>query len=597
MFLNGEHWSLAERLGAHVQPGGQTRFRVWAPRAQAVALVLGPEGSEAAPAPMTPTAEGVWELDHLGAPAGTSYRFAITGVSGETVLKADPMAREVAPRPSDCSVVNRSAHRWGDDAWMAHRAAVDLRRAPFAIYEVHLGSWRRNPGDPGRQRPYTELAEPLADHVAGLGFTHVELLPLTAHPYPGSWGYQTTSYFAPDWRHGSPDDLRFLIDTLHQRGIGVILDWAPGHFAADAWALARFDGTPTYEHPDPRRGTQPKWGSLVFDYGRPEVRSFLLSSARYWLSDFHVDGLRIDAVTSMLRHDWGRAEDEVLANDDGSLEHHEAIGFLRELTAMVPEVAPGAVTIAEEASGHPGVTDPDGLGFTFAWNMGWSTDWLRHFGRDPAARRRHHNDITFASSYADAEQYVLGLSHDDVQSESLLEQMWGERDQRLAGLRALLALQWAHRGKKLLFMGCEFAQAGAWSHHGALDWEHGDGGVLRLVAAIGRLYRAGPALWALDDDASGMRWIAADDADRSTYAFSRQGRDGEELLCVANLGAEPQRDYLIAGLGGGWSPVLDTDDAAFGGGGGTSVRADDGLRLDLAPLSCVWLAPAEQRHA
>jgi len=606
MFLNGKQRSLAEMLGAHVDADGRTRFRVWAPRATAVAVVLGDDGGSVARVPMALGDEGVWQVADVDAPVGSAYRFAVTDGANATVLKADPMARQAARRPSGCSIVTASTHTWRDQDWMAARARAALRDQPLSIYELHLGTWRRSTEDPGRERPFAELAGPLADHVTELGFTHVELMPITAHPFPGSWGYQTTSYFAPDPRHGEPDDLRALIDLLHQRGIGVLLDWVPGHFPADAWALARFDGTPTYEHPDPRRGTQPTWGSLVFDYGRPEVQSFLLSSAHFWLKEFHVDGLRIDAVASMLRHDWGRPEGQVLANADGSLEHHEAVSFLRELTALVPEAAPGAVTIAEEASGHPGVTAAGGLGFTFAWNMGWTTDWLGYFGSAPATRRQSHNEITFASSYADAEHYVLGLSHDEVHDGSLASRMWGDQGQRLAGVRALLALQWAHRGKKLLFMGCEFGQEPSWTHHRSLDWslledESGDHRcLLRLVAALGEQYRGNPALWSLDGDAAGMRWLAADDAERSTYAFMRQGGAGERLLCVANLGDDAQPAYAIDGVvadGGSWNIVLDTDAARFGGGGRTRVTMQgSALHLDLAPLSCVWLSPGEAPH-
>lgn len=598
MFLNGKQWSLAEMLGAHVQSGGQTRFRVWAPRAAAVALVLGDDHDPQPATPMAQVGEGVWETT-VEAPAGTSYRFAITGADGVTTLKADPMAQEAAARPSDCSVVTTTRHSWGDQAWMAARATTNLRRSPLAIYEVHLGSWRRNPDDPGRQLPYTELAGPLADHVGALGFTHVELLPVAAHPYPGSWGYHGTSYYAPDPRHGRPDDLRFLIDTLHQRGIGVILDWVPGHFADDAWALADFDGGPTYEHPDPRRGTQPTWGSRVFDYGRPEVRAFLLSSVSYWLKEFHADGLRIDAVASMLRHDWGRGEDQVLANPDGSLEHHEAISFLRELTSAVPAIAPGAVTIAEEATGWPKVTHPvddGGLGFTFAWNMGWTNDWLSYAAEPPAGRPARHNVITFASSYADAEQFVLALSHDNVHEASLLEQMWGDRGQQVAGQLALFGLMLAHRGKKSVFMGTEFGQRQPWSHHQSLDWhllEEAGGEATRVqsrLAALLHAYRSRPALWARDDDGAGMHWVAADDRDSGVYVFARRGPGDELVVCAANLSAEPRAGYRITDpliAPHAWRAVLPDDPVPMAAGPAT-------VTLDLPPLSCCWIEPDDR---
>lgn len=538
---------------------------------------------------MTRAAAGVWEIDRVDAPPGTCYRYEITSAGGEVRLRSDPLARRAAPRPSDCSVVEQSRHVWDDAGWMAERAGSDLRRAPLSIYEVHLGSWRRHEDDPGRQLPWSELAAPLADHASALGFTHVELLPVTAHPYPGSWGYLSTGYFAPDPRHGAPDGLRALIDHLHQRGLGVILDWVPGHFSADEWALADFDGGPTYEPADPRRSTQPQWGARVFDHSRPEVRSFLLSSALYWLNEFHADGLRIDAVAAMLRHDWGRDGHEVLANADGSLENHDAIEFLQQLTATIEAEVPGAVTIAEEATGWPGVTAPDRLGFSFAWNMGWANDWLSYFEQPGERRTAIHNDITFASSYADAEDWVLVLSHDVAAERSLTDRIWGEHDQARAQLRALLALQWAHRGKKLLFMGGEFAQPGAWSHHDQLQWDQADPRMQAFVAELGRIYKACGALWARDDRSDGMSWLLADERDTSTYAFARHGDDGDLLVCAANL--SPVRHVvdlespLLAGRA--WEVVLDSGDQPA-----VLTYGDDAVSLSLPAFSCVWITPA-----
>ena len=598
-FLQGLDCDLAERSGATVQPGGTT-FRTWAPNALAVAVALGDEQAPGATIPMArEPGTGLWAVTGIDAPAGTPYRFALTGPDGVTRLKADPLARRAARRPSACSIVHVSEYTWADADWLARRAGRDHRRSPLSIYELHLGTWRWHPDEPGRERPYTELAGPLADHAERLGFTHVELMPIAMHPFPGSWGYQGTGYYAPDPRHGDPDGLKALIDHLHGRGIGVILDWVPGHFSADDWALARFDGTPTYEHPDPRRGTQPQWGSLVFDYSRPEVRSYLLSCARYWLAEYHADGLRIDAVSSMLRHDWGRPAGEVLPNEDGSLEHHDAIAFLRELNAMVAREAPGAFTIAEEATAWPGVTAADGLGFTFCWDMGWSNDWMRHLGRPPAERAAHHNDLTFASVYADAEAFVLALSHDVVAERSLLQQVWGDEAQRRATVRALLALQWAHRGKQLLFMGCELGMAEPWTHHLALDWtlperDPHSAATLALVAALGAAYRDRPALWSRDDESAGMRWLQAYDRDHGVYVFERCGAAGERLVCAANLGSEPQAGYDVPGAGPGeaWRIVLNTDAAAFGGAGGGAAHASPtGVALDLPPLSCLWLEP------
>ncbi|MEI2701520.1 MAG: 1,4-alpha-glucan branching protein GlgB [Baekduia sp.] len=597
-FLNGTARDLAETLGAFPAPGG-TRFAVWAPHATSVTVVLGDEASHPLRIPTTPVREsGVWSVDGVDAPAGTRYRFAITGADGETRLKADPMAREAAPRPSDCSVVTVPAHRWSDDRWLAARARSDPRREPLSVYEVHLGTWRWDPREPGRERPYTELAPMLADHAERLGVTHVELMPIAAHPFPGSWGYQGTGYFAPDPRHGSSDELKALIDHLHGRGIGVIADWVPGHFSADEYALGRFDGEPLYEHPDPRRGTQPAFGALVFNLQRPEVRSFLLSCAAYWLEEFHIDGLRVDAVSSMLRHDWGRPGAEVLPEADGSLVNPDAISFLRELNELVEQEAPGAFTVAEEATAWPGVTHDDGLGFTFCWNMGWSHDWLAYLELDPAERPAAHNEITFASAYAGSEHFVLALSHDVIAERSLTARMWGSAEQRLAGQRALLALQWAHRGKKLLFMGAELAAPSAWTHDWALDWtlperDRRSAGMLDFVSALGHAYRARPALWAADDVDAGFEWVEADDAARSVYAWIRCAPGAEPLLCVANLGAEPQAAYRIdAPRDTQWRIVLDSDEARFGGAGTAAARHDDGvLVLDLPPFACLWLVP------
>jgi len=538
---------------------------------------------------MTKAAAGVWEIDRVDAPPGTCYRYEITSAGGEVHLRSDPLARRAALRPSACSIVERSRHEWGDADWMAARAGSDLRSAPLSIYEVHLGSWRRNEDDPGRQLPWSELAAPLADHASALGFTHVELLPVTAHPYPGSWGYLSTGYFAPDPRHGAPDELRALIDHLHQRGLGVILDWVPGHFSADDWALADFDGGPTYEPADPRRSIQPQWGAHVFDHSRPEVRSFLLSSALYWLNEFHADGLRIDSVAAMLRHDWGRDGYEVLANPDGSLENREAVEFLQELTALVATEAPGAITVAEEASGAPGVTNEDGLGFTFAWNMGWAHDWLSYFERAPDERTAIHNDITFASSYADAANWVLALSHDDVAECSLIARMWGDDAVASAQLRALLALQWAHRGKKLLFMGGEFAQPGVWSHHGQLEWDRADPRMQEFVAELGRIYKQRSALWARDDRDDGMSWLLADERETSTYAFARHGDDGDLLVCAANLSAMRRVVDLESPLlaGRGWQVTLDSGDEPA-----VLTCGDDLVSLSLPAFSCVWISPA-----
>ena len=584
-FLNGAELHLADRMGAVAGEGGRTSFSVWAPNARTVELALGSEADPGDVLALTQGSGGIWHARDVDAPVGTWYRYAITGADGERRLRSDPLARRAAPRPSACSIVERSEHTWQDGDWMTRRAAADLRQAPLSIYEVHLGSWRRDASDPGRQLPWAQLAEPLADHALSLGFTHVELLPVTAHPYPGSWGYLSTGYFAPDPRHGTPDELRALIDHLHGRGLGVILDWVPGHFSTDDWALADFDGGPTYEHEDPRRADQPEWGARVFDHSKPQVRSFLLSSARYWLSEFHADGLRIDAVAAMLRHDWGRDPVAVLPNEDGSLEKHESIAFLKELNAMVRSEAPGAVTIAEEATGWPGVTNADGLDFTFAWNMGWANDWLSYLEKAPAERSTIHNDITFASSYADAEDWVLALSHDDAAGSSLVERIWGDDEQARAQLRALIAMQWAHRGKKLLFMGGEFAQRSAWSHHGQLDWQAADPETRQFVAEVGRVYRQQSALWARDGEDAGMTWLLADERETSTYAWERHGADGALLVCAANLSDVARTVELD--VQGELRIALET-----GQGSARIEHLGAAVQVELPAFSCAWLVPA-----
>lgn len=583
-------------LGASCEDGG-VRFAVWAPMASAVAVQVGAEGSPGPLIALEPGADGVWAVSTQAASAGTPYRFAITGPGGETRLHTDPRALQVAPRPSACAIVCApSTYAWSDGDWLARRARTDARRQPLSIYELHLGTWRRDPRAPGSELGYDTLAPQLAEHVAELGFTHVELMPLTAHPFPGSWGYQTTGYFAPDPRHGEPDQLRLLIDTLHGHGIGVLLDWVPGHFSPDDWALADFDGTPTYEPGDPGRRLRSRFGSHAFDLGRHEVREFLLDSARMWLTGYHVDGLRVDAVAAIVDPAWGR-------EGAGEREDPDGVAFLRELTTLVPQVAPGAITIAEADGPRPWITQPvadGGLGFDFRWDMGWATDWLEQFGRPPRERRAHHHAITFASSYARSEAFVLALSHDEAAApgRSLLSRMAGDDGERFAALRALLALQWAHPGKILLFMGCEFAQRRPWSHHHQLDWElldDDDGphaGVARLVADLNAAYRALPALWQRDVDDGGIDWIEADDLAGGVYAFARRGDDGLPLVCIANLGAQA-RDCgdLALPPAAGWRVVLDSCSVRYGGAG-DGGGDPPGRR---PPLSCIWLEPLETK--
>ena len=502
---------------------------------------------------------------------------------------------------------------WDDADWQQRRAEADPQRGPMSIYEVHLGSWRRDPADPERLLSYGELGDQLAAYVKDMGFTHVELMPVMAHPFSGSWGYQVTSYFAPTPRHGSPDDLRAFTDRLHAEGIGVILDWVPAHFPRDAWALARFDGTALYEHADPRRGEHPDWGTLIFNFGRNEVRNFLLASALYWLHEHHADGLRVDAVASMLYLDYSREAGEWVPNAFGGREDLEAVAFLKELNEVAHARRPGLISAAEESTAWPGVSRPTyvgGLGFGFKWNMGWMHDTLGYFQKNPVYRRHHHHELTFSLMYAFSEHFILPLSHDEVVhgKGSMLSKMPGDRWQQLANLRALYAYMWAHPGKQLLFMGCEFGQEREWSHERSLDWhlleEPRHAGVQRLVRDLNTAYREQPALWQRDDDHEAFWWLEANDADRNVVAFCRAGSDPENdvVACVMNLAPVPREGYRV-GLphGGRWRELLNTDAEHYGGtntGNLGGVEAEPlpwhgqpcSAALTLPPLGVVWLA-------
>jgi 1,4-alpha-glucan branching enzyme len=521
------------------------------------------------------------------------------------VLKADPFAFAGERPPATASVINTSSYRWGDEAWMASRGERHRIDARISVYEVHLGSWRKGLG-------YRQLAEELPGYVADLGFTHVELMPLTEHPFEGSWGYQVTSYFAPTARYGGPDDLRHLVDRLHQRGIGVLMDWVPAHFPRDAWALARFDGTALYEHQDPRRGEHPDWGSLIFNYGRNEVRNFLIASALYWLEEYHLDGLRVDAVASMLYLDYSRQPGQWVPNRYGGNEDLEAIDFLKALNSAVYRNHPSAVTVAEESTAWPGVSRPvhlGGLGFGYKWNMGWMHDTLEYMSKDPVYRRFHHHQLTFALMYAYSENFVLPISHDEVVhgKRSLLDKMPGDAWRRFANLRAYLAFMWAHPGKQLLFMGCELAQEREWSHERSLDWEaladERHAGIQRLVRDLNRVARGHPALWRLDSSPSGFAWIDANDVDNNALSFIRWPSRGEPLVCLCNFSPVPRHGHRI-GLphAGRWAEVLNTDSELYGGsnvGNLGMIEAEDiswdgqpaSARVTLPPLACVWLEP------
>jgi 1,4-alpha-glucan branching enzyme len=548
---------------------------------------------------------GVWEILVPDAVTGHRYKYRILGRDGVWREKADPVATYAEAPPRTASVVHRSRYEWGDAGWMRQRSGWRPHERPMSIYEVHLGSWR-----PGLS--YQELGGQLTDYVLDLGFTHVELLPVMEHPYGGSWGYQVTGYYAPTARFGDPDGLRALVDRLHAAGIGVILDWVPAHFPRDEWALARFDGTPLYEHEDPRRGEHPDWGTYVFDYGRPEVRNFLVANALYWCDEFHVDGLRVDAVASMLYLDYSRPEGGWTPNPYGGREDLDAVSLLQEINATVYKHHPGVVTVAEESTAWPGVTratDSGGLGFGFKWNMGWMHDTLGYLQKEPVHRKWHHDQVTFSTVYAWSENYVLPVSHDEVVhgKGSLAGKMPGDGWQKLATVRALLAYMWAHPGKKLLFMGCELGDPREWSEQRGLDWGLADdpahAGVRRLVRDLNAAYRGAPALWSRDTDPDGFAWIVVDDATGNTLAFIRTGADGTVLVCVANFAAVPHESYRI-GLpaDGPWREVVNTDATAYGGSGvgnlGT-VHAEHvpwrgwpaSATLRVPPLGTLWLSP------
>ena len=574
----GRHEQLWTVLGAnlHTYSGelGEvqgTSFAVWAPNARAVRVVGDFNHWQGATHAMRTLGDsGIWELFAPGIGAGTRYKFEILGSDGSWRQKADPLAKGTEVPPATASVVVESDYTWGDDAWMRERSSRDPHAGPLSIYEVHLGSWRQG-------LSYRELAEQLTAYVLEMGFTHVEFLPVAEHPFGGSWGYQVSSYYAPTSRFGHPDDLRHLIDTLHQAGIGVIVDWVPAHFPKDEWALAHFDGTALYENPDPLLGEHPDWGTLVFNFGRREVRNFLVANASYWLEEFHVDGLRVDAVASMLYLDYSRQPGQWRPNVYGGRENLEAISFLQEANATAYRRTPGIMMIAEESTAWPGVTAPtsaNGLGFGLKWNMGWMTDTLRYLREEPINRRYHHHEVTFSMVYAYSEHFILPISHDEVVhgKGSLYERMPGDHWQRLAGVRALLGYQWTHPGKQLLFMGQEFAQRGEWAEGSSLDWwaldDASHRGVQRCAQDLNALYRATPALWELDHTPEGFEWLASDEADLNLLAYVRRGRSGRPAVVVVNFAGVPHEQWrLPLPEGGAWREAFNSDSQAYGGSG------------------------------
>ncbi len=574
----GRHEQLWQVLGAHVRSYetglglvSGVSFAVWAPNAQGVRVIGDFNFWDGTAHPMRSLgATGIWELYVPNIGDGTVYKFAILGRDGVWREKADPFAFATELPPATGSVVFTSSFGWTDDAWLDERARMDQHRRPLSIYEVHLGSWRAG-------LDYRELAVELTEYVRDAGFTHVELLPVAEHPYAPSWGYQVSSYFAPTSRFGSPDDFRHLVDTLHEAGIGVLVDWVPAHFPKDEWALGRFDGTSLYEHPDPRRGEHPDWGTYIFDFGRTEVRNFLVANALFWLEELHVDGLRVDAVASMLYLDYSRKDGEWAPNQYGGRENLDAVAFLQETNATVYKRVPGVMMIAEESTAWPGVTRPTflgGLGFGYKWNMGWMHDSLEYMSHEAIHRQYHHNEMTFSMVYAYSEHFVLPISHDEVVhgKGSLVGRMPGDRWQELANLRAYLGFMWAHPGKKLLFMGCELAQSGEWSSERSLDWwllqfpEHA--GVLQTVTDLNRLYRATPALWQRDDDPGGFEWIDANDSVSNAFSWLRRDDEGGVVAVVANLSPVPREGYRLGlPVEGTWTEVLNTDAVEYGGSG------------------------------
>ena len=601
LITEGRHEQLWKALGAQVKRDDTgallgTAFSVWAPNAQAVSLIGDHNYWDRNAHQMHRLGtSGIWEIFVADISAGTKYKFAVCGIDGRWVDHADPMARATEIPPLTASVVEESNYQWNDQAWLDLRSQFQPWRSAVSVYEVHLGSWKIG-------LSYKELAVELVDYIQQQGFTHVEFLPVTEHPYGPSWGYQVTSFFAPTSRFGSPDEFRFLVDALHNAGIGVILDWVPAHFPKDEWALAKFDGTALYEHADPRLGEHPDWGTLIFNFGRNEVRNFLVASALYWLNEFHIDGLRVDAVASMLYLDYSREEGEWLPNVNGGRENLEAVQLLQEATSTAYKTHPGIMMIAEESTAWSGVTADTtggGLGFGFKWNMGWMHDTLQYLSQEPVHRVYHHNEITFSILYAWSENFMLPLSHDEVVhgKGQLVNKFPGDRWQKLATLRALYGFMWAHPGKKLLFMGSEFAQNDEWNENDGLQWylteyaEHQ--GVQKTVAELNSIYRSTPALWEKDTNPEGFTWLVGNDGAANIVAFARWDEYASALVSVTNFSPVPHESYQLPFPSAGiWREVLNTDDAAFGGSGVSNeqiiIGASQIASVRIPPLATVW---------
>ncbi|MBU5175638.1 1,4-alpha-glucan branching protein GlgB [Cutibacterium acnes] len=611
-FHSGGDTEVWKRLGSHVitiddderGPITGTRFAVWAPNAQAVEVISDFNWWTGDRMRLIP-GSGVWGTFVEGVDEGTLYKFRIQDQWGTWHEKVDPMARYSEQAPQNASIVAETHYEWNDDEWIARREASRAHAEPMSVYEVHLGGWRHG-------LSYQELADQLVSYVTWQGYTHVEFMPLAEHPFAPSWGYQVTGYFSPTSRYGSPDDLRYLIDKLHQAGIGVIMDWVPGHFPKDDWALGRFDGTALYEHADPRQGEHKDWGTYIFNYGRNEVKSFLISSALYWISEFHVDGLRVDAVASMLYLDYSREEGQWVPNKYGGRENLEAIDFLRYVNSHLYSRHPGILMIAEESTSFPGVTKPvddGGLGFGFKWNMGWMNDSLRYLELNPFHRQYHHGEMTFAMVYQYSENFILPISHDEVVhgKGSMITKIPGDDWQQFASLRAFYSYMWSFPGKQLVFMGQEFGQRHEFDESVSLEWFVADlwghGGLKRLFRDLNKIYKENPALWQLDSDPRGFEWINADDAGNNLFSWLRRSDDGSTIACFTNFSPNPQTDYRIGlPMEGVWTEILNTDSLEYDGTGefgnlgqivATPLPAPDRFRVVavvcVPPMGSVWL--------
>ena len=591
LWNEGSHFRLYEKMGAQFDPEREgVYFAVWAPNADAVSVIGDWNGWDPQAHPMRPVGQsGVWATFVPDARPTHSYKYRIRNGSYQ-VDKADPFGFHHETPPHTASKIWDISYQWEDDEWMRQRGERMRLTDPISVYEVHLGSWRRHPDQPERFLTYRELAPLLVDYVTEMGFTHVEFLPVMEHPFYGSWGYQTTGYFAPTSRYGTPQDFMFLIDRLHQAGIGVILDWVPSHFPTDEHGLGYFDGTHLFEHADPRQGFHPDWQSLIFNYGRAEVPAFLISSALFWLDRYHVDGLRVDAVASMLYLDYSRKEGEWIPNRHGGRENLEALDFLRRLNETVYREYPDVQTIAEESTAWPMVSRPlylGGLGFGMKWDMGWMHDTLQYFSRDPMFRAYHHNELTFRMVYAFTENFMLPLSHDEVVhgKGSMIRKMPGDQWQQFANLRVLYAYMFTQPGKKLLFMGGEFGQWSEWNHDSGLEWNlidfHTHGGLQNLVADLNRLYRQEPALHEFDCDPAGFDWVDANDSVHSVLTFLRKSSGGDTVLVACNFTPEPRHGYRVGvPAPGRWDEILNTDAERYGGTGQGNLGG-----VDTGPLA------------